>query len=430
MNNEQPIHFFEIIRCLSQAIDLVSPVLADHHKRVAHIAVSIAREMGLSKDKIRNVAISGILHDVGGLSLAMRMDALQFESQNAHEHAVLGYLLLKTFRPFAAAAEIVRFHHVEWEYGAGARFCDNQVPLESQIIHLADRVAVLLKPEVAVLSQAEFITDRILTLTGKMFSPELTTVFSDLASRECFWLEAFFSATDANLAQAFGAEELPWDEDLGISRLICRIIDFRSRFTATHTSGVAASAVALAELAGFSESDCRRMEVAGYIHDLGKLAVPAEILDKQSALTKEEFDVVRTHAYHTDNILKPVRGFDTIRKWGALHHERLDGRGYPCHLTAKDISTGARIVSIADAFVALTETRPYRIGLDREETLRLLGRMVQTGALDHELVELLADNFEEINRRRIEAQGEAIMEYCTFVLQAKQLQERCSKRSA
>lgn len=430
MNNVQPSHSFEIIRCLSQAVDLVSPVLADHHKRVAHIAVSIAREIGLPKDKIRDLAISGALHDVGGLSLAMRIDALQFESQNAHEHASLGYLLLKTFRPFADAAEIVRFHHVDWGYGTGTRFCDTEVPFESHILHLADRVASLLKSDVAVLTQSGIITERIVAKTGSMFSPELTKVFSEVASRECFWLEAVFSANDMNLSGAFIIDEIPWDEDLfGLSRLICRVIDFRSPFTATHTSGVAASAVALAELSGFSERDCGQMEVAGYIHDLGKLAVPAEILDKQSMLTKEEFDIVRTHTYHTDNILKHVQGFDIIRKWGALHHERLDGSGYPYHLSAKDLPTGSRIVSVADAFVALTENRPYRVGLDRHEVLKLLGKMVQNSALDSELVSLLAEHFEEINCRRIGAQEQAIEEYLDFIQQGKKLQEKCDQRN-
>jgi len=429
MNIEQPIRLFEMIRCLSQAVDLVNPVMADHHKRVAQIAVSIAHEMGLSADRTRDLTIAAALHDVGGLSLAMRLDALRFEAHNTHEHASFGYLFLKTFRPFAKAAEIVRFHHVEWEAGAGTEFCQEQVPLESQIIHLADRIATLLKPDIAILTQAKIITERILEQSGKMFPPELTAVFAEVASRECFWLETIFSKLDVNLGQSLGTSELPFDEDLaGLTGLICRVIDFRSRFTATHTSGVAASAVALARLAGFSERDCSRMEVAGFIHDLGKLAVPSEILDKQANLTKEEFDVIRTHTYHTDNILKPIQGFDIIRQWGALHHERLDGKGYPFHLTARDLSTGSRIVSIADAFVALTENRPYRAGLDRQEVLTLLGKMVSNSALDSDLVALLADHFEEINYLRIDAQDQATREYRNFTRQARELQEACDRK--
>jgi HD-GYP domain-containing protein (c-di-GMP phosphodiesterase class II) len=220
------------------------------------------------------------------------------------------------------------------------------------------------------------------------------------------------------------SEELKLKEDLfGLTRIFGI---FRSHFTSTHTSGVAACAVALAELAGFSESQCRQMMVAGFIHDLGKLAVPAEILEKSSALSSEEFDIIRTHAYHTDHIFRSIRGFDTIRKWGALHHERLDGNGYPYHLTDKDLPLGSRIMSVADVFVALTEDRPYRKGMVREDALRLIERMVRRAALDGSIAALLESHFDEINAVRIAAQDQAAEEYRQFVRQAGELMECCT----
>ena len=427
MKNEFPVSLFDMIFCLSQAVDLVSPMVADHHKRVAYIAFSIAREMALPNEKIRDLTIAGALHDVGGLSLAERINAMRFEVQNAHEHARLGYLLLKTFRPFGGAAEIVKFHHVNWDHGAGATFCGEQVPLESHLLHLSDRIAVLLKPDEAVLTQAEQISRRISEQSEKMFPHDLATAFRQVAEREFFWLEAVSATSAESLDQAFDGEELKLEEDLfGLTRLFCRVIDFRSHFTSTHTSGVAACAVALAELAGFSEPQCRQMMVAGFIHDLGKLAVPAEILEKSSALSPEEFDIIQTHAYHTDHILRFIRGFDTIRKWGALHHERLDGNGYPYHLTGKDLPLGSRIMSVADVFVALTEDRPYRKGMGREEALRAVDRMVRNSALDSGIAALLVSRFDEINAVRISAQNQAAEEYLQFVRQAGELMECCT----
>ncbi len=426
MNSDFPVQFSEMIICFSRAVDLVSPIVADHHRRVASIALSIAREIGLPDEKIGDVALAGALHDVGGLSLSMRLDAMQFEVNKPYEHAVLGCLLLKTFRPLDVAASFVKFHHVNWQHGAGAEFFGEHVSLESHILHLADRIAVLLKPDGYVLSQAENITGRISGLTGTMFHPLLVAVFAEVAQRESFWLDALDPASGAELEQIFGGKGLELGDDLfGLTRLFCRVIDFRSHFTSCHTSGVAACAVALAELAGFSEYERRQMMVAGFIHDLGKLAVPAEILDKPSALTREEFDIIRTHAYHTDHLLRQVKGLDTIRKWGALHHERLDGKGYPYHLTGKDLPLGSRIMSVADVFVALTEDRPYRKGMCRDEALRVLERMVQKAALDGEVVALLNARFEEINEVRIYAQNEAEKEYIQFVHQADEMLERC-----
>jgi len=422
MNAQQPVRLYDLILCLSKAFDLVSPLVAEHHRQVAHLAVSIAREMKLPAGRVRDLAIAGSLHDAGGLSLSMRINAMRFDSPGAQEHADLGYLLLMTFPPFADAAKMVRFHHVDWGYGTGAVFRDEQVPPESHILHLADRVAVLLRRGEAVLTQAEKITNRIIRLSGKMFPPELVSVFRELAARECFWLDTVTSTSETGLARFLGEEEIGLDEELmGLSRLFCRVIDFRSPFTATHTSAVASCAVALAEMAGFSESDRRRMMIAGYIHDLGKLAVPAEILEKPASLTKEEFNIVRTHTYYTDYILKSLQGFEIIRKWGALHHERLDGSGYPYHLGGDDLELGSRILSVADVFVALTEDRPYRKGLVKGEVLATIRRMVRGSALDGSIVGLLADGFETITALRITAQNEANSEYRHFVRQAKVL---------
>lgn len=425
MYTEQPVLLHELIHSLSKAVDLVSPHVADHHRRVEHLAVSMAREMGLPPQRLRTLAIASALHDAGALSLAMRIDAMRFDVSDGQEHSDLGYLLLKTFPPFTEAAHLVRFHHLEWDQGAGSEFHGEQVPPESQIIHLADRVAVLLRSGEPVLTQAEKITGRILRLAGKMYPPELGELFRDLADREHFWLDAVTPTEESESARIFGSEETGQGDDLfGLCRLFCRLIDFRSPFTATHTSAVASCAVAMAERAGFSLPDCRRMMAAGYIHDLGKLAVPAEILEKPAPLTREEFNIVRTHTYYTDQVLKTLKGFDTIRHWGALHHERLDGHGYPFHLSGADLSTGSRIMSVADKFVALTESRPYRKGLEREEVLDIMGRMVRDEALDGGIVELLAERFEEITDRRIKVQKEAEQDYRHFLRQARMLKSQ------
>ncbi len=79
------------------------------------------------------------------------------------------------------------------------------------------------------------------------------------------------------------------------------------------------------------------MLVAGYLHDLGKVAVPNAILNKPGKLDPEEFDVIRAHTYHTYHILSTIGGFEEIAIWAAFHHERLDGKGYPFHVRGEDI---------------------------------------------------------------------------------------------
>jgi HD-GYP domain-containing protein (c-di-GMP phosphodiesterase class II) len=396
MANEPMASMFEMILCLSQAVDLVSPLVADHHKRVTYIASCLAKELGLPEHEIRDIVVAAALHDVGGLSLKERTDVLWFEIENPYQHAEQGYLLLKTFPPFAGnVATLVRFHHVYWRHGAGKHWRDEPVPLGSHLLHLADRVSVLVSTHESILSQVEGICRRITGQAGEMFVPELVAAFNNLARREYFWLDAVSPTIDRHITGVVKWEEMTMGMEnlFGLTKLFCRIIDFRSTFTSTHTCGVAACAEALARMSGFSEVESQLMKVAGFIHDLGKLAVPVEILEKQAGLSKEEFDIIRTHAYHTDQILVPIKVFDTIRSWGALHHERLDGAGYPYHLRADDLSAGSRIMAVADVFVALAEDRPYREGMSQDNVLEVMQKMAESGALDADILVLLRTHF-------------------------------------
>ena len=144
MIKEPRVHLFDIVMCLSGAMDLVNPALVNHHKQVAHIAFSIGTQLGLPNDQRNELVLAGLLHDSGALSLEERLGTLSFELEAPHKHAELGYLLLRNFEPLANVADLVRHHHVPWNAGAGSEFKGRQVLVGSHILHLADRVAVLI----------------------------------------------------------------------------------------------------------------------------------------------------------------------------------------------------------------------------------------------------------------------------------------------
>ena len=127
------------------------------------------------------------------------------------------------------------------------------------------------------------------------------------------------------------------------------------------------------------------MEVAGNLHDLGKLAIPNSILDKPGGLTKEEMSVMKSHTYYTYLVINSIGGLNQIAEWAAYHHERLDGSGYPFHCTATELSTGARILMVTDIFTALAEDRPYRKGKTLSEVLRIMEFMVKDKHIDKDL---------------------------------------------
>ena len=155
-------------------------------------------------------------------------------------------------------------------------------------------------------------------------------------------------------------------------------------------------------------------EIAAYLHDLGKLAIPSEIIEKRDRLTPAEWGVMRTHAYYTYQILNPIEVLNLAASWSSLHQERLDGSGYPFHVGEDDLPLGARLMAVADVFTGITENRPYRKGMTREESLGVLHGMAAKGELDARLISLLETHYDAIHLALVEAQAQAVREYETF----------------
>lgn len=417
------IPIFDLVLCLSQAVDLVSPLVEDHHKRTAQISYGLGLQLKLPDDELRELVIAAALHDVGGLTRKDRLVALDFEYQDPYGHSVTGYLLLKSFEPFLKPAEIVRFHHVPWQDGRGAEFDGLPVPRASHILQLADRVAVLIDPRTDVLAQINDIIEKVRAQAGERFHPRYVEALEALSEKEAFWLDAVYLRDMNSLERRmkWGDEPGSGDDFLGLTNLFRRIIDFRSQFTATHSAGVAAVAEWLACASQFSPADCRTVHLAGLLHDLGKLAVPTEVIEKQGRLTADEFALMRRHTYYTFHLLEPLKVLDVIRTWASFHHERMDGRGYPFHLAENEIPMGARIVTVADIFTALTEDRPYRAGLNLMDAFNIISESASRHQLDLEVVDTLYNNLEKVDRVRRLAQETAMKEYGRFLQEAQEL---------
>ncbi|MDW8002705.1 MAG: HD domain-containing phosphohydrolase [Deltaproteobacteria bacterium] len=129
---------------------------------------------------------------------------------------------------------------------------------------------------------------------------------------------------------------------------------------------------------------------------MGKLAIPTEILEKPGPLTEFEMSIIKSHTYYSYRVLESVPEMQTVNQWASFHHERLDGSGYPFHLTAKDLTLGSRIVAVADLVTALLEDRPYRKGFSPKEMFEILRNLVHEGAIDGRIVRIAESSIDLI----------------------------------
>jgi putative two-component system response regulator len=187
---------------------------------------------------------------------------------------------------------------------------------------------------------------------------------------------------------------------------LARSIEARDSLNGGHSDRMVSYAVQLGEALGLQEQELQEMQIACLLHDIGKVAVPDNILLKPGPLDAEEMEIVRQHPVTGERICAPLKSLRGILPIIRHHHERMDGSGYPDGLIGEQIPIKARILQIADVYDALITDRPYRMALSPEEALQILDHEVMRGWLDACLV----SKFSELRRSgELRASGRSML---------------------
>ena len=160
--------------------------------------------------------------------------------------------------------------------------------------------------------------------------------------------------------------------NLGTLTALARAVDANSPWTHGHSERVTEYALLIARELGFTEEQRNDLHRAGLLHDLGKVAIPSAVLNKQGKLSEDEYRLMQGHPAEGERIVEPIQAFAGLRKIIRQHHERWDGQGYPDGLSGEQIHPGARIIAVADVYDALYSDRPYRDGWPQEKVLDFL----------------------------------------------------------
>lgn len=156
--------------------------------------------------------------------------------------------------------------------------------------------------------------------------------------------------------------------------ILIGLLEIKDSYTASHSRQVRKLSIAIAHNLGLDEQQIRDIAFAATLHDIGKIGVSGTILNKPGKLTKHEFAAIKQHPVIADNVLKNIDELENVRKIIRHHHENYDGTGYPDQLSGDEIPIAARVVSVADAFDAMTSDRPYRKALSYDDALVILFR--------------------------------------------------------
>lgn len=304
--------------------------------------------------------------------------------------------------------------------GTPAHLKGDQVALPMRIVHLADIVEVFHRvggPDAAVTVARE--------RQGAQFDPALVDLFCDAGSHVLDCLEDETTWDEVIAAQPALGRTLSDAELDTVLEAFADYTDLKSPDWLGHSRGVAALAEGAARRVGLPAADVTMLRRAGLVHDLGAIGVANEVWDKRGPLAEVDRERVRTHPYLAERTLARSPGLAAVGALAALHHERLDGTGYPRGLTAEALPTAARVLAAADVYHALVEDRPHRPAVPAAEAAGVLRAEVSAGRLDGEAVNgVLAAAGHRVRRRASLPAGLTPREVEVLVLLARGLSNR------
>ena len=399
----ESVHLYSLLSGFSRALGLVCQELTEHNLRVAYLAQVLAEHCGLDHQERKYLLIASMLHEIGTIPLKDALTNLVFEKE---DYCVAGWVFCRTAKLPEDVCNMVLLRKTPWKELNPQE--DNAI--SANCIYFADTVdaEMLAHPDADFLHLATAMQEK-----SAHFSFIWRDAFAKIAANKA--IRAVYqssSAMNAYLSNEFCKDTLSTKNLLILCDLFSQIIDSKSPFTATHSHGVAHTAQEILKLTGLASSeDYLTIYIAGLLHDIGKLAVPVDILEKPGALSDLERHEIKRHAEIGIQLLDSIPGFRCVCDWAGMHHERLDGKGYPYGLGAAKLTLPMRVMAVADVFTALTESRPYRDGMELTRVVACMSDMAASKQLDTDIVALVVKNALQINQVRSKAQRDAAAKF-------------------
>jgi putative nucleotidyltransferase with HDIG domain len=412
-----------VLSALSYALDLTEGAPAGHTMRTCLIGMRLAQEAGLGAMEQSALYYAILLKDAGCSSNAGRMAALfgsddrwvkprmklvdwhdrmslalktaltvgqgrslsirvrQFMAIARTQDMTRDLILIRCDRGAAIArqlgfpddtADAIRSLDEHWcGLGYARGLSGSDIPLLARIANLAQTVEAFFTqggPRAALRVARK--------RSGTWFDPSLVRLVQGWRRDRDWWTLLRGDVTDAVVAAEPSDRVMNVDEEGldAVCRAFADIIDAKSPFTFRHSTRVADVAREVARQCGLDAAEQRRIYRAGLLHDIGKLGVSNNILDKNGPMTAEERTLMEAHPRFTLEILDRVSAFRRFAWTASLHHEKLDGSGYPFGKRAEELDLPARILVVSDIYDALTSDRPYRAGMHEAQATSILER--------------------------------------------------------
>lgn len=366
---------------ISIALDLAENDLKkttpNHSKRVAFLSLKIAERFELTPQEKSDLCAYSLVHNI----------ALKKENNYTKEYYNLAQECVDKL-PFLCGYKNVLKYQNEYYDGSGIfGIKDRDIPLLSQIIsfsHLLDEKFDLSGKDI---ENRKGIINFLERNEDKLFSEEIVNHFLDVASTIDFWLD--IQNENDILFYIFGTlhdftATPTFEEVLSYTSIFSNLVEEDSDFIGKCSK--------MADFYHFEHKDKQTFLIAASLNHIGKLAIPNDILYKESKLTDDEYEIMKSYPYYTKKILTNLMGFNDITNWACRIQETIDGKGYPYKLNGKDLSLKDRLMSVLNIYQSLINKKPYRDAYSHKKAISIMFELVNKGKLDKAIVEDIDNN--------------------------------------
>ena len=379
-----------VLGIIQRFCNYIDPRLMEHGSHVAYIISRMLKDTGqYSQKELRDICFLAQLHDIGAYKTEEISRMLQFETNNIWNHSFYGYLFIRYFSPLKELAPAVLLHHITWNFLEKEEEPSTKLKDLSQILHIADRIDVAMSLEKRSWSE---VLPALIRDSNNVFAPHIIDLAAKLDFQESIDMEW---RRDSDYYSFLTSIPLSEEETTDYLKMLVFIIDFRSHHTVTHTITTTSISYELGKLLSLDEHRLNLVLCGSLLHDLGKIAIPVEILEYPGKLNHQSMNIMRTHVNFTEKIFGGSID-QTIERIALRHHEKLNGGGYPLKLKAEDLTMEERLVAIADIISALTGARSYKSSFSTDHILSILTKMKLESLLDPDILDLAMRHLDEI----------------------------------
>ncbi|WP_225460685.1 HD-GYP domain-containing protein [Vibrio vulnificus] len=385
---------------MARSLNYITPFGGEHCFKVAYICSAFAKALKWSDYEQEFCYYAGLIHDCGKTQKFIR------DTSDTSKHCILGHDLLDSVPFLQPFAKVVRYHHsdkTEIQEASISLFERRMTSLLALSDHFEHIYIDLFTDNQCYLSakdREEVFSNLLKNNSRYLFTESELEKIHTVVCTDQFWF--YLKKKNLQFSTHFFSQASIFPASLAISDItsmcifLARLIDASSHYTYYHSLKVALISQSLAKKLGLPSQITELIYIAGLVHDLGKIRVPQNLLNKKGKLTDSEYIEVRCHTIDTEIALKTLLGQSKVVEWATNHHELLDGSGYPYNKVAEELDLPSRIIAVGDIFQALVQSRPYRAALPCSKIIAIIKQQVDEGKLDRVVFQCLTSNIEEL----------------------------------